>query len=129
MRALLHAIGAVVVLPYVALALLFVFIGEVARARGLFALIDFVWNHVDWFFGWGIYAALALWICLVATGFVPRLQRASSLCLCVLALTSFLVVVTLSSTRAEIGGFIFLLPCVAVAAASAWRFFRVGAGM
>jgi hypothetical protein len=125
MHAFLHTVGAVVVVPYVALALFFLFIGQVARAKGLKALIDIVWNNVDWHVGWGIYAAPVLWVCLVATGFVPHLQRASSLCLCILAVASFLVVVTLSSTRAGVGELIFLLPCVAVAATSAWLFFRV----
>ena len=125
MHAFLHTVGAVVVVPYVALALFFLFIGQVARAKGLEALIDIVWNNVDWYVGWGIYAAPVLWVCLVATGFVPRFQRASSLCLCILAIASFFVVVTLSSTQVGVGELIFLLPCVAVAATSAWLFLRV----
>ena len=125
MHAFLHTVSAVVVVPYVALALFFLFIGQVARAKGLKALIDTVWNNVDWYVGWGIYAAPVLWVCLVATGFVPRFQRASSLCLCILAIASFFVVVTLSSNRVGVGELIFLLPCVAVAATSAWLFFRV----
>lgn len=128
MHALFHTVGAVVVVPYVALALLFLFIGQVARSKGLLALIDVVWNNIDWYLGWGICAAPLLWVCLVATGFVPRLQRAGSLCLCLLAVTSFVVVVTLSSTPVGAGELIFLLPCVAVAATSAWLFFRRGAG-
>ncbi|MCP9828969.1 hypothetical protein KBZ19_10770 [Synechococcus sp. L2F] len=124
MNRLLHAVGAIVVVPYVVLALFFLCIGEVARARGLGALIEIAWNSLDWF-AWGIYLAPALWVCLVATDFIPSLQRASSLCLCLLAAVSFLVVVTLSSNQVGIGEFIFLLPCIGVAATSAWLFAQI----
>ncbi|MCT0210435.1 MULTISPECIES: hypothetical protein [Synechococcales] len=124
MNRLLHAVGAIVVVPYVALALFFLSIGEVARARGLGGLLEIAWNSLDWF-AWGIYLAPTFWVCLVATGFVPSLQRASSLCLCLLAGASFLVVVTLSSNQLGIGEFIFLLPCIGVAATSAWVFARI----
>ena len=40
-----------------------------------------------------------------------------------------LVVVVLSSTRVGVGELIFLLPCLGVAATSAWLFYRAGAGM
>ena len=125
MKTLLHAVGAVVLVPYFALALFFLFIGEVARAKGLFALLDVALFHVNWFALWGLYVFAILWVCLVATGFVPSFQRASSLCLCLLAAASLFVVVSLSATR-RVGEVIFLLPCVAVAATSAWLFLRPG---
>ncbi len=125
MKALLHAVGAVVVLPYVALALFFLFIGEVAKAKGLLALLDIALFHANWFALWGLYAIAILWVCLVASGFVPSFQRTSSLCLCLIAAASLLVVVSLSAIH-SIGEVIFLLPCVAVAAISAWLFIRVG---
>jgi hypothetical protein len=127
MHALLHTVGAVVVLPYVTLAMFFLFIGEAARARGLIALVDVTLYHADWLIRWGIFVMPLLWVCLVVMGFVPRLQRASSLCLCLPAVASFIVVVTLSSPRVGFGEIIFLLPCVAVAATSAWLFIRAGA--
>jgi hypothetical protein len=126
MNSLLHTVGAIAVVPYVALAAFFLFLGEAARAKGLFGLLAFAWNNLDWFLGWGIYTAPALWLCLVATGFVPSLQRAGSLCLGLLAVACFLVVVLLTSDRGGMGGFIFLLPCAAVAATSAWVFVRMG---
>lgn len=126
MHAVLHTIGAVLVVPYVALALLFLFIGQLAKAKGLMAVIEVLWNNIDWYIGWWIYVAPILWVCLIATGFVPQLQRAGSLCLGLLAVASVLVVVTLSSAPLGIGELLFLLPCVAVAATSAWLFFRGG---
>ena len=52
MHALLHAVGAVVVLPYVTLAMFFLFIGQAARARGLIALVDVTLYHADWLIRW-----------------------------------------------------------------------------
>ncbi len=127
MHAFLHFVGAIVIIPYVALALFFIFVGEAARSKGLMALLDTVLYHVNWFYGWGIYVIPSLWIFLIATGFVPSIQRASSLCLCLLAVSCFLVVVSLSSTRIGLGELIFLIPCVAVAATSAWLSFRTNA--
>lgn len=129
MHAVLHTVGAIVVVPYVGLALFFLLIGQATRENGLWAIIEFVWNNMERILGWGIYVPPLLWVCLVVTGFVPQLQRASSLCLCLLALASILVVVVLSSTRVGVGELIFLLPCVAVAATSAWLAFRVRVGV
>jgi hypothetical protein len=128
MNKLLHTVGAIVVVPYVLLATFFLYVGELARARGLGALIEIAWNSLDWL-AWGIYIAPALWICLVATGFVPSLQRASALCLCLLAAASFLVVVSLSSSQVGIGELIVLLPCIGAAGTSAWVFVRIGRKM
>jgi hypothetical protein len=127
MHAFLHLVGAIVIVPYVALAMFFIFVGAAASSKGLMALFDTVLYHANWFYGWGIYIIPALWICLVATGFLPSLQRASSLCLCLLAVSCFLVVVSLHSTRIGLGELVFLIPCVAVAATSAWLFFHTGA--
>ncbi|MCC7336708.1 MAG: hypothetical protein IT422_16580 [Pirellulaceae bacterium] len=129
MHALLHTVGAIVVVPYVALALFFLFIGQAARAKGMIALIEILWNNFFFYFTKGMFVAPVLWVCLVAMGFVPILQRTGSLCLSLLAVASFLVVVNLSSTRIELGELIFLIPCIAVAATSAWLFFRGGIGV
>ncbi len=95
----------------------------------MMALIEIVWNNFYFYFTKGIFIAPVLLVCLVAMGFFPILQRAGSLCLCLLAVASILVIVIWSSTRIELGELIFLIPCMAVAATSAWLFFRTGAGV
>ena len=127
MHALLHFIGAIVIVPYVAVALLFIFVGTAASSKGLLALFDTVLYHANWFVRWGIYVIPMLWICLVAMGFLASLQRASSLCLCLLAVSCLLVIISLHSTPIGLGELVFLIPCIAVAATSAWLFFRTGA--
>ncbi len=111
-----------------ALAAWFLFIGRVASTRDLGALLAVAWDALHGFLGWGLFALPVLWLVLVAMGFVPRLQRAGSLGLGLLAAASLLVVVTLSSSRIGIGEALFLLPCAAVAAGSAWLFARSSRG-
>ena len=60
MHALLHTVGAVVVVPYVALALFFLFIGQAARAKGMIAIIETVWNNFYLYFTKGIFVAPVL---------------------------------------------------------------------
>lgn len=118
MHALLHAIGAVLVLPYVGLASLFLLIGEAARSRGLFELIDALVFHADWFVRWGLYAFALLWVALLTLGCVPRLHRLGALCLALLAIGSLVVILALHSTPVGLGEVTFLVPCIVVAGAS-----------
>ena len=124
MHAILHTIGSVVVVPYVALALFFLFVNRAAEVKGPKELIAFLWESTDRIFGWGIYLTPLLWLGLVATGFIPIFQKTGALSLCLLSILSALVIVTLSSNRIELGSILSLLPFVTVAAMSAWLFYR-----
>jgi hypothetical protein len=42
MHAFLHFVGAIVIVPYVALALFFIFVGTAASSKGLMALFETV---------------------------------------------------------------------------------------
>lgn len=124
LHALLHTVCGIVVLPYIALALFFVFVGQVARSKGIFAVIETLWNNFYYFIGWGIYVAPVLWLCLIAMGFVPSLQRAGSLCLCLISTASLIVIVIFPSARIELGHLLFFAPCLAVTITCALLFFR-----
>lgn len=113
------------VLPYVALAGLFVLIGEAARVKGLVALLDAALHHASWIIQWGIYAIPLLWLLLAVAGFFAPFKRAGALALCMLALGSLLVLI-LQTSRMEPGQLLFLAPCFVVAATSAWLFVRAG---
>ena len=126
MHAFLHTLGTLVVLPYLLLAAAFLLIGEVAKARGLIAVIDVVVNHANWILLWGIYAAAAFLVLLIVAGFLPSFQRISAAGLFLIALGSLSVICTLHSTRIGLGEITFLLPCIAVLVMSAWLFVRAG---
>jgi len=127
MHAFLHTLGTLVVLPYLLLAAAFLLIGDVARTRGLFALIDVVANHANWIFRWGIYGFPVFLVAFVVAGFLPSLQRISAVGLFLIALGSLGVICTLHSTRIGLAEVTFLLPCIAVLGVSVWLFVRENA--
>ncbi|EDY37318.1 hypothetical protein CPCC7001_196 [Cyanobium sp. PCC 7001] len=129
MRVVLHVLGSILVLPYAALALWFLVIGDIARSKGLFAVLETALNHLNGVLLWGIYLLPLLWLGLVVMGCVPRLQQPGALCLALLALASCLVVVSLSSTPVGLDDLVLLFPCLAVAVSSAWSFWRAGSRM
>ncbi len=126
MHAILHSICAIVVLPYVALALFFIFVAQMASSKGMMDILETAWNNFYVYFGWGIYVAPLLWVFLIAMGFVSALQRTGSLCLCLLAVCSLIVIVIFPKSRIELGHLLFFAPCVAVAVTSAWLIYRSG---
>lgn len=85
MHALIHLLASILVVPYLALAGFFLLIGEVARTKGLVALLDVSLEHALWILGWGIYLLPLLWLILAASGAVPRFQKAAALVLGLLA--------------------------------------------
>ncbi len=126
MNGFLHTLGTLVVLPYMLLAVAFLLIGDVARTRGLFALIDVVANHANWILRWGIYCLPVFLAALVVAGFIPSLQRISAAGLFLIALGSLGIICTLHSTRIGLAEVTFLLPCIAVLGMSVWLFVREG---
>jgi hypothetical protein len=124
MNACLHTLGTLVVLPYMLLAVAFLLIGDVARSRGMLALIDAVANHALWIFRWGIYGLFVFLVAFVVAGFLPSLQRICAAGLFWMAFGSLVVICTLHSTRMGLGEVTFLLPCIAVLGMSAWQFVR-----
>ena len=127
MHALIHLLASILVVPYLALAGLFLLIGEVARTKNLFALLDVALEHALWILGWGIYLLPLLWLVLAASGAVPQFQKAAALVLGLLASSSFAAIVTLESSPIELGQVLFLAPCLGVVAGSIWLYVRASA--
>lgn len=124
MHGVLHLLGTVVVIPYTLLAGWFVMIGEVAEARGLWAVLDAFLTQLNWVAGWGIYAIPLAFACLAALGFVAGLRRVGALLLSLLATASLLTIGLLHSGGLGPGELLFLAPCAAVLAVSAWLYRR-----
>ena len=124
MNAFLHTLGTLVVLPDMLLAVAFLLIGDIARSRGMLALIDAVINHAHWIFRWEIYGLFVFLVALVVAGFLPSLQRICAAGLFLIAFGCLVVICTLHSNRIGLGEVTFLLPCIAVLGMSAWQFVR-----
>lgn len=122
MHGVLHLLGTVIVIPYAMLAGWFAMVGEVARARGLWAILDAFLAQVNWLAGWGIYAIPLAFACLAAMGFIPRFRRLGAILLAVLSCASLLTVGLLHSGGLGPGELLFLAPCAASLALSAWLY-------
>jgi hypothetical protein len=118
MYGILHAVGTIVLVPYLLLAGGFLLIGKVAASQGLWAALDAVLEEADWLVRWGIYALPVLIFALALAGFVPRLRGIGLLSLVLLSGGSLLAICLLHSTRVGLGELVFLAPCVLVFAAS-----------
>ena len=126
MHSILHVLGTLVVLPYLLLAAAFLLMSDVARTRGLFEILTVVANHANWILRWGIYGLPVVMLALLVAGLIPSWQRGSAAVLFLVALGSLAVIGLLHSGKLELGHYVFLLPCVAVVAVSAWLFIRSG---
>lgn len=124
MHGLLHALGALLVLPYAMLAGAFLMIGEVARSRGLAAVFDVLLNQADWMLRWGIYAIPLACCALVVMGFVPRLRRAGLFCLGLISAVSLMAICGLGAMPLDRGELLFLVPCLSVLATSVLMLIR-----
>ncbi|WP_287460104.1 hypothetical protein [Accumulibacter sp.] len=124
MHGALHAIATAIALPYALLAAWFAMVGELARARGLWAVVDALFAHAGWFVGWGVYLIPLAALSLATAGFCSRLRRVAALSLALLSGSSLLTIVLLHAGPLESGHLLFLCPCVAVLLGSIWLFHR-----
>jgi hypothetical protein len=122
MRGLAHLVATVVALPYALLSAAFLIVGQAARAKGLFAVLNVVLTNADRLARWGIYVIPVLYLALAVAGFAPGLRRASAVCLLALSASSLVILVTMPTSKATAGQWLFLAPCAAVIGVSAWLY-------
>ena len=120
MRAILHLLATLVVLPYVALAGAFVLLGRIIAAGSLPSMILALLEQALWLIPWGLLGVLAVVLVLVALGFSERLRWLGASCLFAIAAACLVVIAWLQSGPIDGGQLLFLLPCFAVAAFAAW---------
>lgn len=124
MHGVLHLLGTVIVIPYALLAGWFLMVGEVARARGLWGVLDAVLTQFHWMLGWGIYAIPFAFACLAVLGFIAALRRLGLLLLALIASASLLTIGLLHSGGLGMGELLFLSPCALILAICAWLYRR-----
>lgn len=126
MHASVHIVASVLVLPWVSLAGMVLLVGEVARTKALSEVLDVAAQHALWILEWGIYVAPAPWLLLAAAGCFASTRRLGAAALTVLALGSLAIIAMLPQTPMDAGQWLFLAPCVIVAATSLRLFRRAG---
>jgi len=117
----LHVLAALLLAPYLALAIVFLVFGH-ATSRGSFlGFLDTLLQHAAWIIPWGILGFGVAMIALATLGIVRETRAFAAALLCALAIASPVILVAVSGSRMDADVIFFLLPCVAVAIFGAWR--------
>jgi hypothetical protein len=114
MRAVLHVLATIVVVPYFILATGFVLLGHSISSGSWLVFFDRLVMHAAWLVPWGL-IAIAGAIGLVAViGATRRFRRIGAVCLLVVAGASLAVIVIGDTSTLGSGQLLFLLPCICV---------------
>lgn len=108
----LHVLFTAVVMPYAALAVGFLIIGQVASTRGLWEILDTFLVSVNRVLSWGGFVFILAFLAIAALGVFERHFRMASLVLAMAAGASLAILVLLGSGPMEIGHWLFLAPCL-----------------
>ena len=120
MRAVLHVLATIVLLPYLLLAAAFVLLEQAIGDGTLGALLKTLFVQLTWLVPWGVLGFLVLVVILVALGLHPASRWLAGLVLCLAAVASIAIVIVKPAAPLDMGGLIFLSPCMLVAAYGAW---------
>lgn len=120
MRAALHVVCVVVLLPYFVLASGFVLFG-IAIASGSFLsfLASLLWQAA-WLVSWGGLAIVTAILLVAAVGFSARFRWAGAVLVCCVAAGCAIVLITQSTNAVTFGTLLFLAPCIAVVVIAGW---------
>jgi len=109
-RPVLHVLSVILLLPSLIFASAFVFMGHAIAQQSLLGLFLQLLADASWLVPWGLLAALAVVILIVAGGFSSRFRWLASLVIALLALVSALLVAGLSSSPVTLNGALFYIP-------------------
>lgn len=97
MRPLLYLVSLILVLPGVALASAFVFLGQAMATHSLLGFLGQLLDLFLWLIPWGAVALLAGLMALVLGGFSARFRWLAALCVLLLAVSSSAVTLVLTA--------------------------------
>jgi len=120
MRAVLHVIATLLLVPYLVMAAAFLLADQVFSGGSWGAMLDTLLAHALWLIPWGIIGFGAFIIVLAALGLSAGSARLGARIVYALATGSLLVMLVVPTSPIDAGVLLFLLPCIIVAGVSAW---------
>lgn len=120
MRALLHTLAVIVLLPYLALAMSFVLFDYATSRGSLPGFLDALLAMAASLLSWGGILAIGGALLVMVLGTSGRYRWATAAALCAAAAVAVAVVVIGSSSAIGAGELFFLLPCLAALACLGW---------
>src|SRR5262245_40883659 len=120
MRAALHLVATLLLVPYLVMAAAFLLADRVFASGSWGAMLDTLLAHAVWLIPWGIIGFGAFIILLAALGFSASSARLGAGIVCALAAGSLVVMLVVPTGPIDTGVLLFLLPCIIIAGVSAW---------
>jgi len=120
MRAALHVLATIVVLPYLVLACGFLILGHAISSGSLLSFFGTLLAHAVWIIPWGLIGFACAMVLVAALGIMPRFRWIGALCLCLFAAAALAVIIFITPSRVGWSELLFLLPCMFVLMFSAW---------
>src|SRR5215468_7822461 len=120
MRAFLHILATIVLVPYLVLALGFLLIGHVIASGSLLDALDTLLTHANWLIPWGVIGFVVGIVLLAIFGAMPSTRLAAAICLTVLGAGTMIVLIVMTSPPADVDALLFFIPCALALVAGAW---------
>jgi len=122
MRALLHVINVVLVLPAVALAAAFLLFGTAVAAGSWLGFFGLLLDTAVWLLPWGLLGCFISLLLLVLGGLTVRFRLLASLSVAVLAAASAAIVLAMVFAHGNVsaGQFLFFAPALISASLGIW---------
>lgn len=120
MRGALHVLSTIVLLPYIALAFGFLFLSHAISSGSLFSFFETLLAQIAWLFPWGLLGFACAIALVIALGLIPRLRWLGGLCLCLIAASCLVVILTVTTSTIGLSQLLFLLPCFAILVFGGW---------
>jgi len=123
MRAALHLLATIVLIPYLLLAAAFLLLGSAIATGTLGGFLVALLSFALWLMPWGALGGIAALCGLVALGMIDQTRWFAALLLLALAGACLGVIAFGASGGLDAGVALFLAPCAAVAAFAGWLAF------
>ena len=120
MRALLHVVSVICLLPSVLLACAFLALGHAIAAGTLLGFFEQLLDMAIWLIPWGLLIGLAVFFVLLSVGFSQRLRRLAGSCVVAFAIGSVAVILAFDSQPLSSGQLTFFAPALLSASIGLW---------
>jgi hypothetical protein len=120
MRAALHLLCTITLLPYLLLAAWFLILGDAIAGGSLASFLATLLSHALWLMPWGLLGIAAGIIGLATLGMIESLRWLGGLCLFALAGACLFIVIAGNPSAIGPGELLFLLPCFAILIFGGW---------
>ena len=120
MRALLHLVSCVLLLPSLVLASGFLVLGHAIAGGTLLEFFSRLLLDAAWLASGGVFVVAALLLAILLGGFFARTRYLAAACVAILALASAIVLIALGADPLSGGRQLFLLPGLVSLCASGW---------